>query len=194
LLFLEKTQQLFRIFVKLKKMDSSRLVIQLSEWILMNWEAKSKPENAFIDPYLQHEELFIDSIANDVCENMLNDHYYILNPGKITSRILNKLGLDDNFSAPKVVKNGALVTSDPNNEEQIKYFENENTSIIISPNRKGVLFMDNGISPKILKKLQKENIIIVAPSRDSIIDQILSGYHQVITSYRRRAVYKASPI
>jgi predicted polyphosphate/ATP-dependent NAD kinase len=175
----------------------------------MNWEAKSKSENAFIDPHSQHEELFIDSIANDVCENMQPDHYYILDPGKITSRILNKLGLDDNLSVLKVVKNGTLVTSDPNKEEQIKYFENENTSIIISPNRKGVLFMDNGINPKILKKLQKENIIIVAPSQrlvdlkgapltldtgERIIDQKLSGYYKVITSHKRRAVYKASPI
>ena len=65
---------------------------------------------------------------------------------------------------------------------------------------------DQQISPEVIRKVGKENIIVIATSQklatlraralrvdtgDPVLDEELKGYYKVVTGYRRRTLYKA---
>lgn len=155
-----------------------------------------------------HEELSLEAIARDIIEDMEEDVIYIIGPGTTTRPIAESLGLPKTLLGVDVVLDGRLVASDVNEAQLLELIEGRRAKIIVTAiGGQGFIFGrgNQQISPEVIKRVGKENIIVVAtPSKlatlegrpllvdtgERELDELLSGYIRVITAYSRRVVYK----
>ena len=153
-------------------------------------------------------ESSVIGIANEITDEMEQDMVYILGPGTTVKPIADILGVDKTLLGVDVVKNGELVAKDVNEKQLLEVIEGEVVNLIVTViGGQGFVFGrgNQQISPKVIREIGKENIIIVAtpeklanlggrPLRvdtgDSELDEALKGYHKVRTGYGRRTLYK----
>jgi predicted polyphosphate/ATP-dependent NAD kinase len=150
-----------------------------------------------------------EEIARYVIEIMEGekDTIFILGAGSTIERIGKELGIDKTLLGVDVVKNGKLIAKDVNERELLELLnEGKRAVIIVSViGAQGFVFGrgTQQISPKILGKVGAVNIrIAAAPNKmsqtpilrvdcgDKEIDQMLSGYHKVITGYHEMRMVK----
>ncbi len=154
------------------------------------------------------EEITLEAIASEIVEEMDDEFLYIIGPGTTTRPIARLLGFEKTLLGVDVVKGGKLVASDVNEERLLELIEGERAKIIVTViGGQGFVFGrgNQQISPRVIGKVGRENLIIVAtPEKlaalrgrtllvdtgDSGVDEMLSGYHKVVTGYARRSVYK----
>ena len=148
-----------------------------------------------------------EEIAEYIVEMMDNDTLYIIGGGSTTWEIKKKLGINGSFLGIDLVKNGKLLCKDVG-ENEIKKFLEGKAKIIVSPlGRQGFIFGrgNQPISPEIIEKVGKENIIVVATKEklkklDSLkvdtgkkeIDEMLKGHIKVITGYKEMKLMRIS--
>jgi len=153
------------------------------------------------------ESSALDSIAADIVDNMEDDYVYVIGPGTTTRPILEKLGLKKTLLGVDVVYRGRLLASDVNEAQLLKVIEGRKAKIIVTViGGQGFIFGrgNQQISPNVIKKVGRENIIVAAtPDKlaslegapllvdtgDEEVDKILSDYVKVVTGYDRRAIY-----
>jgi predicted polyphosphate/ATP-dependent NAD kinase len=154
------------------------------------------------------EEIAMEAIASEVVEGMDDEHLYIIGPGTTTRPIAQLIGVEKTLLGVDVVKGGELVASDVNEDRLLELIEGEKAKIIVTViGGQGFVFGrgNQQISPRVIRRVGRENVIIVAtPEKlaalkgktllvdtgDPEVDEMLSGYHKVVTGYARRAVYK----
>jgi len=152
----------------------------------------------------------MEAIACEVVDRMKGDYLYVIGPGTTTRAIASKLGLNKTLVGVDVVSKGKLVSIDVNEVQLLKHLRKRNAKIIITPiGGQGYIFGrgNQQISPEVIKKVGKDNIIVVAtPEKinslrgrpflvdtgDRAVDRMLSGYIKVITGYNEEIVYKTS--
>jgi len=144
-------------------------------------------------------------IAQYIVESMDDETVYIIGSGSTTYEIKKLLGIDGTFLGIDVVKGRKLLFKDATEEEIKKALGNKN-KILISPlGGQGFIFGrgNEQISPFILKKVGKENIMIIStpeklaslPSLkvdtgDATLDKSLHGYMEVITGYKEKKIMR----
>jgi predicted polyphosphate/ATP-dependent NAD kinase len=151
-----------------------------------------------------------EAIAQEVIEKMDDDFFYIIGPGTTTRTIMEKLDLDYTLLGVDLISRKKLIKKDLNEEELLELIGDNKAKIIVTPiGGQGFLFGrgNQQLSPDVIKKIGKDNIIVVATkhkinslngkpflvdSGDNEIDLKLSGYVIVITGYRESAVYRIS--
>ncbi|MCP4728145.1 MAG: ATP-NAD kinase family protein, partial [bacterium] len=149
-----------------------------------------------------------EAIAQDVIENMGDDHYYVIGPGTTTKVIMDRLGLKNTLLGIDLVKDKKLIGSDLNESQLLELVRDKKIMIIITPiGGQGYLFGrgNQQISSEIIKTAGTENIIIAATAEkinslkgspffvdtgDSTLNNEMKGHLPVITGYRQRIVYK----
>ena len=152
----------------------------------------------------------MEAIACEVVDRMKGNYLYVIGPGTTTRAIASKLGLNKTLVGVDVVSKGKLVSIDVNEVQLLKLLRKSNAKIIITPiGGQGYIFGrgNQQISPEVIKKVGKDNIIVVAtPEKinslrgrpflvdtgDRAVDRMLSGYIRVITGYNEEIVYKTS--
>ncbi len=152
----------------------------------------------------------MEAIACEVVDRMKGDYLYVIGPGTTTRAITSKLGLKKTLVGVDVVSKGELVGIDVNEAQLLKLLEKRNAKIIITPiGGQGHIFGrgNQQISPEVIKKIGRDNIIVVAtPEKinslrgrpflvdtgDPTVDRMLSGYIRVIKGYGEEIVYKIS--
>ena len=152
----------------------------------------------------------MEAIACEVVNRMKGDYLYIIGPGTTTRAIASKLGLNKTLVGVDVVSKGNLVSIDVNEVQLLKLLRKRNAKIIITPiGGQGYIFGrgNQQISPEVIKRVGKDNIIVVATPQkinslrgrpflvdtgDRTVDRMLSGYTKVITGYNEEIVYKTS--
>jgi predicted polyphosphate/ATP-dependent NAD kinase len=152
----------------------------------------------------------MEAIACEVVDRMKGNYLYVIGPGTTTRAIASKLGLNKTLVGVDVVSKGKLVSIDVNEVQLLKLLRKRNAKIIITPiGGQGYIFGrgNQQISPEVIKKVGKNNIIVVAtPEKinslrgrpflvdtgDRAVDRMLSGYIRVITGYNEEIVYKTS--
>jgi len=153
------------------------------------------------------EEISMLAIASDVVENMQDDYIYLIGPGTTTRAIFNELGLEKTLLGVDIVQKGRLVASDVNESKILELIRGKKAKIIVTViGGQGFVFGrgNQQISPKVIREVGRENIEIVAtPDKlaslkgrpllvdtgERELDETLSGYHKVVTGYKRRVVY-----
>jgi predicted polyphosphate/ATP-dependent NAD kinase len=154
------------------------------------------------------EESSLEAIAKEITENMLDDHLYIIGPGTTTRPITEKLGLKKTLLGVDVIQRGKMVAADANENRLLRLIEGAKAKIVVTViGGQGFVFGrgNQQISPEVIRKVGKENIVIVAtPGKlaslqgkpllvdtgDTELDRELSGYYRVVTGFGRRAVYR----
>jgi len=152
----------------------------------------------------------MEAIACEVTDRMEDDYLYIIGPGTTTRAITSKLGVNKTLIGVDVVLNGKLVGTDVNEAQLLKLLKKRDAKIIITPiGGQGYIFGrgNQQISPEVIKKVGRENIIVVAtPEKinslrgrpllvdtgDRTVDKMLSGFIRVITGYNEHVIYKVS--
>lgn len=164
------------------------------------------------------EGYYQEAIAEEVLENLIVGRFYIVGPGTTAKAVMKKLCLDyallgvDVFRMEESpTRKATLIGTDLSESEILRTIEGSPVTVIISPiGGQGFLFGrgNQQISSKIVKEVGRDDITIIStPTKlaqlkgapllidtgDEMIDKKLSGYHKVITGYRRYTIYKAVP-
>lgn len=153
----------------------------------------------------------VEAIALEVIDRMKDDSLYIIGPGTTTKAITSKLGLSKTLIGVDVVFKGKLIGTDVNEKQLLDLIKNyHKAKIIVTPiGGQGFIFGrgNQQISPEVIKKVGKDNIIVIATPEKihslrgkpllvdtgcRELDEMLKGYVRVITGYREEIVYKVS--
>jgi len=159
---------------------------------------------------LASERYYQEAIAASVVDKMEHDICYIIGPGTTTRSILQRLNFDFTLIGVDLIYKKGLLGKDLNESQLLDFIQNKKTKLIVTPiGGQGYLFGrgNQQISPEVLKKVGKENIIIVATPQkihsfcgqsllvdtgDQKIDDYLCDYYRIITGYKEEVVYKVS--
>lgn len=148
------------------------------------------------------------AIAKQVIEEMKEDCLYIVGPGTTTRALLEALDLEKTLLGVDVIKNRDIIARDVNERQLLQLIDGKDAKIVVTPiGGQGYIFGrgNQQISPAIIRKIGKGNIIVIATKNklysltqkrllvdtgDSTLDEQLRGYIRVITEYREETVVK----
>lgn len=157
----------------------------------------------------QVEADYLDSIALDICNFMKDDYIYIFGPGKPAQAVLERLGINKSPYTVNVLRNRKPVPEDYGIEQMVA--DKQHVIFMVSPGEDGCVFGQElrEYCLNLIDKLSHDSIHILATptmikrqqgrpftanTGDLDLDEQLSSYFKVVTSYGRRAIYKVSPI
>lgn len=143
-----------------------------------------------------------NAIAKFIIEQMSPDATYILGPGTTVERLAEQLRVKKTVLGVDIYSKGKIKLDVDENEILTNVNEWDRTWIIISPiGHQGILLGrgNQQISPRIIRQVGKEKIIVVATrtklrdiegkvlrvdTGDAGTDRFLKGYIRVVTDYR----------
>jgi len=150
------------------------------------------------------------AIAEEIIENIQSNFYYIIGPGTTTRAIMEKLHLPNTLLGIDLIYKKELVANDLNESQLLDHIQGKKVKLIITPIGGQGYLLGRGnqpLSPKIIKKIGKKNIIVIATrnkinslngrpllvdSGEKEIDELLCGYISIITGYREKIIYKVA--
>jgi predicted polyphosphate/ATP-dependent NAD kinase len=147
------------------------------------------------------------AIGEQVAEYMEHsDAIFIVGPGTTTAAIMEVLGLKDTLLGVDLVSRGQVMANDVGEAQILQAIEGRAAKIVVTViGGQGSLFGrgNQQISPAVIRKVGKENIIVAATKSklralrgmpllvdtgDAELDQALGGYVQVVTGYKEFAM------
>jgi predicted polyphosphate/ATP-dependent NAD kinase len=156
------------------------------------------------------ESARMQAIAADVIESMLPRWLYVLGPGTTTRAITDRLGFPKTSVGVDIYTQKSVVALDASESLLLEMLENQPARIIVTPiGGQGFIFGrgNQQISPKVIQKVGRENILVVSLSEklnalngepllvdtgEPNVDEILAGYLTVIVGYRQKVVYRVA--
>lgn len=158
------------------------------------------------------EEVDVENIAFRVLDEMKDGWIYIIGPGTTTKVIKDKIGEGGTLLGVDLVLDKKFIGYDVNEKKILEIMETSGkpAAIIVTIiGGQGLIFGrgNQQISPKVIKKVGRENIIVVATKHklaglgnkpllvdtgDEEIDRMLEGYIRVITGYHEQRLWKVS--
>ncbi len=148
-----------------------------------------------------------EAIARYIIEEMNQDVLYLLGPGTTTRQVTDELKVDKTLLGVDAVFNGEIIEKDLNEEDILTLLKSyKDVKIIVSPiGGQGFIFGrgNQEFSPEVIRFVGKDNILVIA-TRNKIsdlkslrvdtgsddIDEMLKGYHKVLTDYREWRMIK----
>ncbi len=162
----------------------------------------------------ESDELVLQDIAAQVISEM-DEQLFIIGSGSTTAFLMEELGLENTLLGVDLVKEQQLIASDVTEHQlwqAIQENKHDGVKLVITLiGGQGHIFGrgNQQLSPRVIKAVGKENIIIIATKAkltalaarpliadtgDSALDQQLSGYVSVTTGYNDHVLYPvASP-
>ena len=156
------------------------------------------------------DEESLDGISDRVVEEIEEnpDTFFIIGSGTSTRPIMEKMGLSNTLLGIDIVKNKELIGLDVNEKEILDIIGDNKAKIVVTViGGQGYIFGrgNQQISGQVIKKVGKDNIIIIAPkskllsleNRPLLVDtgndevnQMFTGYMKVYTTYYAEAIEK----
>ena len=189
-----------------EKVREGKLSVKLYGYLRIPFQREYVPGAK--SPTPASEKYNQEEIAAEAVENMSDEYCYIIGPGTTTKAIMKRLNLHHSLLGVDLIHKEKLVGKDLNETELLEKIKGKKTKIIVtSIGGQGYVFGrgNQQISPKVIREVRKENIIIVATERkveslhgrpllldtgDKELDKQLSGYYKVIAGYRKTIIYK----
>lgn len=151
-------------------------------------------------------------MAGYIVVNMVPDTLYIIGPGSTTRSIMEDLELPNTLLGVDLVKNKQLVASDVTEAQIWEYIQDENQPVKIVVTiigGQGALFGrgNQQISPRIIRRVGKENIIAAATASklialggqpllvdtgDAELDEALAGFIEIVVAFGQTSFYEVS--
>jgi predicted polyphosphate/ATP-dependent NAD kinase len=189
----------------------NQLSVKLYGYLLIPFKRNYVQSAKSPSSVIQDERYNQEAIAEYIIENMDDTTYYILGPGTTVRTLAEKLGIKKTLLGVDVIHKSRIIGRDVNESELLRIISQKKAKVIVSPiGGQGFIFGrgNQQISPEIIKKIGKENIIVVATSNklmsigasrpllvdtgDSEVDHLLSGYMRVITGYNEEVILNVS--
>ena len=152
---------------------------------------------------IQGEKHALRGIAEDLIVGMEGDDcHYIIGPGTTTRSLMERLDLENTLLGVDVIRKKKIVAKDVSEAGLLEIVVGNRARIVVTViGGQGHLFGrgNQQLSPKVIRQVGKQNIIIVATKEklislagrpllvdtgDEALNQELSGYMRVITGYR----------
>lgn len=158
---------------------------------------------------VNHEELVLDDIAEDIVENMAADVLYIIGSGSTTAAIMTLLHFENTLLGVDVVLNQQLIENDVSEKRLLALLSSldfVSAKIIVTViGGQGHIFGrgNQQLSAQVLNTVGLDNIIIIATNEklqtldqrpliadtgDNDVDKKLAGLHTVITGYQQKTL------
>ncbi|BBN82123.1 ATP-NAD kinase [Pseudoalteromonas sp. A25] len=155
----------------------------------------------------ESDELVLADIAAYVISEMDADTQYIMGSGSTVAAIMEELGLDNTLLGVDLIQDHELLSQDMTAAQLLQRVDDAPTKLVITLiGGQGHIFGrgNQQLSPELIKKIGKENIIVVATKTklqalngrpliadtgDEQLDQALSGYINVVTGYNDHVMY-----
>ena len=157
------------------------------------------------------ERAAAQEIASSVASQMREGVAYIIGPGTTTRAIASKLGLEKTLLGVDVILNQTLLARDVSEQKLLEILaQYPLRKIIVTPiGGQGYLFGrgNQQISPQVIRRVGKENIIVVSTlnkivslqgrpllidSGDQEIDRAMKGFIRVLTGRNQNMIYRVS--
>lgn len=150
------------------------------------------------------------AIAAELVEHLRDDGLCIVGPGTTCRAFLEVLEVESSLLGVDMTRDGSLLGKDLSEQEILELVGDARCRLVVTPiGGQGFLFGrgNQQISPEVIRKVGKENIVVCATSEklsalrgrpflvdtgDSDCDAYLCGYYRVVTGYREVTVYKVS--
>jgi predicted polyphosphate/ATP-dependent NAD kinase len=160
--------------------------------------------------YIPPSEGDDEAIAAGIIEELVNDCAYIIGPGMTTKSILQSLGLPYTLLGIDVIRNKQLLIKDANEQQLLDVVSKYDSKVLIGVIGGQGFLLGRGnqqISPDVMKKIGKENLIALATEEkllslknrpllidtgDLELDHSFVGYMRVVTGYRRAIVWRVA--
>jgi len=156
------------------------------------------------------EKEILLGIAERIVEEMEDnpETFYIIGSGSSLSPIMELLNLPNTLLGIDVVRNQQLIANDANEQEILKFIQDQSARIIVTViGNQGYVFGrgNQQISSEVIKRVGKENISIVATRNkldtlqgrpllvdtgDSDINSMFNGYTRVIITFNSEVATK----
>ncbi len=177
-----------------------RLSARLYGYVLTPYEPDLVQGVKIASPATEDEVRNQAAIAIYLIENMEPDVVYILGPGTTTRTIADLLDERKTLLGVDLLCNKKLIARDVNERQILEAIEGRKAKIVVTPiGGQGFIFGrgNQQISPEVIRRVGKENIIVVATegklrrlrylrvdTGDPELDEELKGYIRVITDYK----------
>jgi predicted polyphosphate/ATP-dependent NAD kinase len=156
------------------------------------------------------ESARLEAIAAYAIESMLEGWLYVLGPGTTLRAITDRLGFPKTLVGVDVCTRDEVVAQDVSEASLLELLENRPARVIVTPiGGQGFIFGrgNQPISPRVLQKVGRENILVVSLAEklnalqgrpllvdtgDPDVDKWLAGYLPVVVGYREKVVYRVS--
>jgi predicted polyphosphate/ATP-dependent NAD kinase len=160
----------------------------------------------------EDESLVLADIAADIVEKMEPDTRYIMGSGSTVAAIMEELGLQNTLLGVDVVENGELIASDCTAQTLLELTEGFKAKIVVTiiGGQGHILGRGNQqLSPVLIKRLGRENMLVVATKTklsqlqgrplivdtgDDALDKSLAGLIPVVTGYHDAVLYRIAEI
>jgi len=155
-----------------------------------------------------NDDAAMDEIASDIIFNMTDEHLYIVGSGTTTQAVMNKLALPNTLLGIDAVYRKTLAGNDLSENSLLELLKTRKGKILVTViGGQGHVFGRGNpqISPRVIRRVGKENIIIAATEAkilglqgrpllvdtgDPEMDDTLCGYTQVVVGLRKRLAYR----
>ena len=150
----------------------------------------------------------VRGIASEVVDGMAQGGLYVIGPGTTTKAIMDEFGLDSTLLGVDVVLDRRLIAADVGEREVLELVGDGNAKIVVSVIGGQGYILGRGnqqLSPEVLRKVGKDNIIVVATKEklaslggrpllvdtgEEELDAMLSTYVRVMTGFNEYAMYR----
>lgn len=153
------------------------------------------------------EELVVEEIAAHIVDHMEPGVVYFIGSGSTTAAIMDSLGLENTLLGVDVVRDGELLLNDAREDQLYEFAASEPVRIVITViGGQGHIFGrgNQQLSPRILRKVGKDNIVVIATKTklealqgplladtgDAELDRELGGFIRVVTGYEDAVLCK----
>jgi predicted polyphosphate/ATP-dependent NAD kinase len=152
---------------------------------------------------IRTEKHALRRMAEDVIEGVERDDcHYSIGPGTTTRAVMECLGLENTLLGVDVIRKQKLVANDVSESRLMQIIGDDGAKIVVTAiGGQGHVFGrgNQQLSPRVIKRVGKENIIVVATKEklislsgrpllvdtgDEALNQELGGYMRVTTGYR----------
>lgn len=184
-----------------KAFREGRVSAKLHGYLLTPYESRLIQGSKMASPMTESELRNQAAIAIYVIENMKSDITYIVGPGTTTRTIGDLLDAKKTLLGVDIFHNKKLIAKDVNEKQILELIEGKPARIIVTPiGGQGFIFGrgNQQISPKVIRKVGFDNIIVIATENklsnlkslrvdtgDPELDAALRGSIKVVTDYKR---------
>ncbi|MHA1785592.1 MAG: ATP-NAD kinase family protein [Candidatus Helarchaeota archaeon] len=186
--------------------EENKLNIKFYGYLYVPYEPALLQESKLASPFTIDEHENQIAIARHVIQELEDEVLYLLGPGTTVMAISEVLELEKTLLGVDILKNKKIIAFDVNEKKIIDIIKNKKAKIIVSPiGRQGMIFGrgNQQISPKIIRMIGKENIIVISTryklstiknlkvdTQDPILDEELKGYMKVIVDFNELRMMK----